>query len=97
MKWSRDISSPLKMTQPHTVMLNLTEEEDTRRGFSCGSAGEGPPIVSERVWVRTLDSLSGLRIWRGHTLWRRSQMQLGSGVAMAVAQASAVAPILPLA
>ena len=29
-------------------------------------------------------SLSGLRIWYCHKLWCRSQMQLGSGIAVAV-------------
>ena len=33
-------------------------------------------------------SLSGLRIWHCHELWCRSQTQLGSGVAVAVAEAS---------
>jgi len=36
-----------------------------------------------RLWVRSLASLSGLRIWRGCELWCRSQMWLGSGVAVA--------------
>ena len=38
-----------------------------------------------RLWVRSLASLSGLRIWRCHELRCRSQTWLGSGVAMAVA------------
>ena len=37
--------------------------------------------------VRSLASLSGLRILHCHELWCRSQVQLGSGVAVAVAQA----------
>ena len=44
-----------------------------------------------RVWVRSLASLSRLRIRRCHELWCRSQTQLGSGIAVAVA------PIGPLA
>ena len=42
-----------------------------------------------RLWVRSLASLSGLRIQICHELWCRSQAQLGSGVA--------VAPTRPLA
>ena len=38
-----------------------------------------------RVRVQSLASLSGLRIWLFHELWCRSQMRLGSGVAVAVA------------
>ena len=38
-----------------------------------------------RLRVLSLASLSGLRIWHCHELWGRSQTQLGSGVAVAVA------------
>ena len=38
-----------------------------------------------RMQVRSLDSLSGLRIWHGREQWCRSQMWLGSWVAVAVA------------
>ena len=37
-----------------------------------------------RVWVRSLASLSGLKIQRCCELWCRLQTQLGSGVAVAV-------------
>ena len=37
-----------------------------------------------RMLVRSLASLSGLRIWHCRELWCRSQMRLGSGVAVAV-------------
>ena len=40
-----------------------------------------------RIWVLSLASLSGLRIRRCCELWCRSQMQLRSGVAVAVVQA----------
>ena len=40
-----------------------------------------------RTWLRSLALLSGFRIQRGHELWRGSQMQLGSGVAVAVVEA----------
>ena len=50
-----------------------------------------------RLWVRSLPLLSGLRIQCCHKLWCRSQMRLGSRVAVALAWAGATAPIRPLA
>ena len=54
----------------------------------------GVPIVAQRVFmrmqVRFLALLSGLRIQCCCKLWRRSQMHLGSGVAVAVAKASPI-------
>ena len=47
--------------------------------------------------VRSLASLSVLKIPRCRELWCRSQMQLGSHVAVAVRRLAAVAPIRPLA
>ena len=41
-----------------------------------------------RTWVWFLALLSGLRIWCCHELWWRSQTRFGSGVAVALAQAS---------
>ena len=41
-------------------------------------------LVSMRMWVQSLPSLSGSEIWRCHELWCRSQMWLGSGIAVAV-------------
>ena len=38
-----------------------------------------------RTWIRSLASLSGLRIWRCRELWCGSQTRLGSHVAVAVA------------
>ena len=48
----------------------------------CGS---GSDVVSVRMWVGSLASLSGLRIRRCHKLWCRLQMWLRSGVAMIAA------------
>ena len=42
-----------------------------------------------RFWIRSLASLSGLRIWHRRELWCRLQTRLGSGVAVAVAVAVA--------
>ena len=36
------------------------------------------------VWVQSLALFSGLRIWHCHELWWRSQMQLGSHIAVAL-------------
>ena len=40
-----------------------------------------------RLRVRSLASLSGLRIWCCHELWCKSQMWLRSGIAVALVQA----------
>ena len=54
----------------------------------------GVPVVAQWVknlasiyemWVQSLFSLGGLRIWCCYELWCRSQVRLGSCVAMAVA------------
>ena len=42
-------------------------------------------LVSVRMQVRSLASLSGFRIWHCCELWYKSQMQLGSPMAVAVA------------
>ena len=44
-------------------------------------------LVSMRMWVWSLSSLSGLRIQRCHEQWCRSQMQLRSCVAMDLVEA----------
>ena len=41
-----------------------------------------------RLRIRSLALLTGLRIWGCRELWCRSQMQLRSGIALALAQAS---------
>ena len=57
----------------------------------CGFLGV--PIVLQwkriqlgtvRLWIQSLSLLSGLRIWHCRELWYWSQMQLRSGVAVAV-------------
>ena len=40
--------------------------------------------LSIRMWVQSLALLSELKIWHCHELWRRLQMWLGSGIAVAV-------------
>ena len=48
-------------------------------------AGEEPDVVSVRIEVRSLASLSGLRIQHFGELWYRSQTRLRPDVAMAMA------------
>ena len=50
-------------------------------------------LVSMRTWVQSLALLSGQKIWGCHKLWHRSQLRLGSNVAVAVMWASAAALI----
>ena len=52
-------------------------------------------LVSVRMQVRFLALLSGLCISCGRELWYRSQILLGSGIAVAVARLAAVAPFSP--
>ena len=54
-------------------------------------------LVSMRMQVQSLASLSGSRIWHCHELWCRSQTWLGSHIAVAVVQLAAAALIRPLA
>ena len=80
------------------TMSVLTEEiMFSRKGLfvqnkGWGSSPHGSVVVNPtsiyetRVW--SLASLNGLRIWHCYELWFRSQTQLWSGIAMAVAQAS---------
>ena len=65
-----------------------------------GSTRTGVPIVAQqkqirlgtmRLQVQSLALISGLRIWHCHELWCRSQTQLSSSMA------AAVAPLGPLA
>ena len=57
----------------------------------------GLDIVSMRMQVQSLASISGLRIWHCHKLHQRLQLQLRSGVTMTVALAYILAPIQALA
>ena len=53
--------------------------------------------ISMRMWVRSLASFSGLRIWCCHKLPTRSKMELGSGVVWLWRRLAAAALIQPLA
>ena len=63
--------------------------KDSRtRSSHYRSVGWGPNVVSVRMWVQSLASLSGLSTWHCPELWYRLQMQLGSGIAAVVKWAS---------
>ena len=53
-------------------------------------------LVFMRTWVRPLASFSGLRIRSCHKLWCRSQVQLGSCIAVSVAKAGSCSSDSPL-
>ena len=54
------------------------------REFRVWLIGEEPDVVSVRMWVRFLASLRGLRVQRSCEPGHRSEVQLGSCVAVAV-------------
>ena len=70
------------------LQYSFTELMIYKMGVPFGAQGKLIWLVTTRLHVRSLASLSGLRICRCHELWCRSQTQLKSCVAMAVAQAS---------
>ena len=70
----------------HIIILNFTKiQKELLRSSRCGSVGYGLKVVSVRLQVQSLPSASRFRIQYCHKLWRRSQVQLESGVALAVA------------
>ena len=84
--------------QPAAGFYTLQDSPETAFwSFCCGSAGEELDLVSLRMWVPSLASLSGLRIRRCCNLRRRFQIWLRSCVAVTVAQASSCSFDLPLA
>ena len=99
------IGTESRFLAPSPVLPNLPSAasqmpQGEKQTYPKGKNREhrGVPIMAQqkqirlrtrRLRVRSLASLSGLRIWRCPELWCRSQMQLGSGVAaMAVVQAN---------
>ena len=69
---------------PHPLPALPILSEVLSRSSHCGSVGEEPNIVSIRMRVQSLASLSELSIWPCCKLWCSSQAWLGSGVAVAV-------------
>ena len=75
----------LRITQPDAAQVSDVHTHPT-----------GVPIVAQqkpiqlgtmRLWARSPASLSGLRMQRCREQWCRSQAHLGSGIAVAMAQA----------
>ena len=58
--------------------------QEATEAFPSWLNGLGTQLASVRMRVRSLASLSGLRIQPCHELWCRSQTQLGSHVIVAV-------------
>ena len=58
---------------------------------------KGVRLGTMRLWVQSLASLSGLRIWHCCELWCRLQMQLALGLLWLWRRPAAVALIRPLA
>ena len=88
MLYSRNWHNTVSQLYSNKNNLKKKKKKDYSQWSAChGSAGWEPNIMSVRMWVQSLSSLSGLRIWHSWKLQHRSQMQLGSGVAIAVVQA----------
>ena len=66
-----------------SMIKNLLQKE-----FPLWLSSQQTQLASMRRKVQSLASISGLRIQHCHELWCRSQTQLGSCVAVALAQAS---------
>ena len=73
-------------------MLNITNQGNVNKPHN-----EGVPVMVQwkgirleiiRLQVQSLASLNGLRTQNCRDLWCSSQTQLGSGIAVAVAEAS---------
>ena len=65
--------------------------------FWLWHSGLRTQLVSMRIQVRSLASLSGLRVQRCCELWCRSQTRLGSRAAVALYRPVGAAPIQPRA
>ena len=75
-----------------TCLIKMTFLE-----FPLGLSGLKSYLVSMRMWIRSLASLSGLMISLCHELQCRLQMWLRCDIAVAWHRLAAAAPIRPLA
>ena len=79
--------------QNQNIVLNLNFRDnfffffsqECPRWSSCSGTGETILTRNHEVVVQSLASPTGLRIWHCRELWRRLQMWLGFGIAVAVA------------
>ena len=72
---------------PLLEYLNVISKKKTKLEFPLWLSRLRTWLVSMRMWVPSLASFSGLRIWYCHKLWCRSQMWLGFCIAMTVTSA----------
>ena len=80
---------PLTKAVPTVTIAKTTvSKKEAIREFLSWFSREQTRLVSMRMRVPSLASLSGLRIWHCHELTCRSQTWLRSHVAVAVVQAS---------
>ena len=63
-------------------LKNEREKINKFKGVPTVAEQKRIQLASMRLWVPSLASLSGLRIWRCWELWCRSQTWLGSGLAV---------------
>ena len=87
-RWSPWFFLPLcilPLIQQAGIKPNRVEKNPGPQEFPLWLSGKGTRLVSMRIQVQSLASLSELRIRHCHDLWCRLQIQLRSGVAVAVA------------
>ena len=66
------------------MIIRDTSPEKTKERAPVVAQRKCIRLVSMRIWVPSLASISGLRIQRCHELWHRLQTWLRSHVAVAV-------------
>ena len=85
--WCTDIMEKVAKPSQKKKKKKKKKKEKTKKkekGSSCRGLQKQIWLASMRMQVWWLASLSGLRIWHFCELWCRSQMQFGSGIAVAV-------------
>ena len=93
-RWCRASENEFQCRHPSHVSgvpvtkFQLKRSRIISREFLLWLRGWRTRLVSTRMQVRPPASLSGLRIQRCHAMWHTLLMQLGSGVAVAVAEPS---------
>ena len=82
-------SSPTGISCPSPLPLKKSNVLE----FPLWLSGLRTRLVSMRMWVRSLASVTGLRIQRCLELWCRLQTQLGFRIAVVVCRPAAAAPL----
>jgi len=81
--WFQSLTQEFPHASGSTQRKNLKKKKKVQ-GVSVVAQWKRIRLVSMRMQVQTLASISGLRIWHGHDPWCRLQMWLRSHVAVAV-------------